>query len=127
MVLLGEWGLIDIRRGHRAIVLDRIAVPEAVSMSMGTESVVEPLPGAGSAAAEPESQTLVELVLRRRGHEAGRLTAAVVSLSAGVLRQLLGDAIRRAGQDEADIGEYEMDVRYVGATEEGYSASVVTI
>lgn len=68
-------------------------------------------------AAESESQTLVELVLRRRGSEVGRLAAVVTSLSAGVLRQLLGDAIWRAGQDESAIGEYEMDVRYVITTE----------
>lgn len=31
VVLLGEWGLIDSRRGHRAVVLDRTAVPEVPS------------------------------------------------------------------------------------------------
>ena len=109
--LLGEWGLIDARRGHRPVVLDRDATPDAESPMTTPAVAAKPPP------ADPPDQALVELVLRRRGEEAGRLTAAVTSLSASVLRKLLGDAIRRTGEDETGIGEYEMEVRHVGASD----------
>jgi len=72
VALLGEWGLIDIRRGHRAVVVARAAAPADPNPVIGGAPLVD---------RETESETLVELVLRSRGSEVGRLTAAVTSLS----------------------------------------------
>jgi integrase len=110
VVLLGEWGLVDIRRGRRAVVVVDRALPAT------TEAANEEAPRIPGEprTVTPTDQMLIELALRRGGTEVGRLTAAVTALSARVLRQLLGDAIRRAGED-APIGDYEMDVRHVGA------------
>jgi len=101
VALLGEWGLIDIRRGHRAVVVARAAAPADPNPVIGGAPLVD---------RETESETLVELVLRSRGSEVGRLTAAVTSLSLSseglvtVLRGrratvAMGSALERRGSE----------------------------
>ncbi|TWF76906.1 hypothetical protein FHX44_112804 [Pseudonocardia hierapolitana] len=57
---------------------------------------------------------LLDFAVRHRGQVVARFSAAADPLSAGDLRQLLVDAIRRRGTDDADITDYEMEMRPAG-------------
>jgi hypothetical protein len=54
---------------------------------------------------------LVDLEIRHRGGVFRTLSAEADPRSPDDLYQLLAGAIRRAGRDESEIGDYEMDVR----------------
>ena len=110
IVLLASWGLVENRRGHRAIVRDVIAADD---LSADT-------PPAGVAATSSTAvplSTLAELTIRHRGTQVAQVTADVPVLSTEVLTRLLRAAARRAAGADADLGDYEMDVRYLAAPE----------
>jgi hypothetical protein len=54
---------------------------------------------------------LLDLAIRYRGQDFRRLSARADPHDADVLHRLLTGALRRAGRDETDIGDYEMDVQ----------------
>jgi integrase len=68
-------------------------------------------------------QELLDLEFRRLGRVVSRLTAAADPTDATELRQLLLDAVRRAGGEATDVGDYEMAIHRVG--EPGISAIFV--
>lgn len=107
VALLIDWGLVQNRRNHRAVVLPT--------------DVGGPAEQAHAAAPPtPDSDVtvqLAELTLRRYGVELSRVTAAVPALTSAVLDALLKDAVLRTRGEARDIGAYEMDVRYLTSTE----------
>jgi len=115
VVLLGEWGLVDVRAGRRAVV---ISPADSASSPRATAVVEVPAADIAPAPAPAAAPVLVELELRRGAMSAGRWTTAVESLDAAVLECLLRDAIRRSGTDDtADSGAYELVVRQRGIPE----------
>ncbi len=128
--LLKEWGLVDVRRGARAIVLARdeadspalAPTREEVGDAPQTElgEVSEPSPPAAQVVAPTTAQLpdgLLELVLRRRGADVSRVVTAPVPLNAELLRKLLLDGITRSGGSGEEIGHYELELRQLGATD----------
>lgn len=109
-VLLKEWGLIAGEARHRAKVVT------AVDPSTGHASAPPPEDeGVGETAGrQEERRRLLELEIRHRGEVFRRLTAEADPRCAKDLHQLLAGALRRAGRDEADIEDYEMDIRDSG-------------
>jgi lysozyme family protein len=100
VTLLKEWGLVEASRGRRARVVATEQEPEAVPESL--------VPCAAPAEGALE---LLELEIRHRGATFRRLSARADPRSADALHRLLAGALRRAGRDESEIGDYEMDVR----------------
>jgi hypothetical protein len=100
VTLLKEWGLVEASRGRRAHVIatDHEPAVEAHALT----------PAADQADATLE---LLDLEIRHRGAEFRCLSARADPRNASVLHRLLAGALRRAGRDEAGIGDYEMDVR----------------
>jgi hypothetical protein len=63
------------------------------------------------------NRQLLDLEIRRLGQTVKKLTTEANPKNAQDLRQVLVDAIKRSGQHEAQIAEYEMDIRYSGESE----------
>lgn len=102
VALLKGWGLVEAARGRRARVIatEQAAVPAR----------------AGEPTLPPTAQTtgaleLLDLAIRYRGQDFRRLSARADPRDPDVLHRLLAGALRRAGRDESDIGDYEMDVQ----------------
>ncbi|OJG03724.1 site-specific tyrosine recombinase XerC [Pseudonocardia autotrophica] len=139
--LLREWGLIEPRRGVRAVIRalpqasegpaeaeDVAVVPEGELTSevlpvVGLETSVDEIPRAEvqPTAAPMIGTGLIELVLRRRGEDISKVVTAPVPMDPGALHRLLIDGINRSGGTAAEIGEYELEFRQFGST-----ASILT-
>ncbi|GAA4689322.1 hypothetical protein GCM10023215_26930 [Pseudonocardia yuanmonensis] len=128
--LLKEWGLVDARRGARAIVLGRDEADPPASVITRDEGgdarqtdlveISESCPPAVQVVAQATAQLpdgLLELVLRRRGADVNRVVTAPVPLNAESLRKLLLDGITRSGGSDEEIGQYELELRQVGASD----------
>ena len=135
--LLREWGLIEPRRGVRAVIR---ALPQASEDTEAAESVhAEPAEDELASAeppvvvletsvdetprAEVQPTTapmigtgLIELVLRRRGEDVSKVVTAPVPMDPGALHRLLLDGVSRSGGTAAEIGEYELEFRQFGST-----------
>ena len=116
VTLLRTWGLIDVSRGQRATVvqqplpdIDSIA-DNAVPVSTSTSPLPPPT-------AAPVGRQLLDLEIRRLGQIAKKITTEADPRDVRELRQVLIDAIKRDGQDESRIAEYDMDIRYSGRSE----------
>jgi integrase/DNA-binding transcriptional regulator YhcF (GntR family) len=112
--LLKKWGLVDASRGRRAVVL---APPDSPPTD-------EPVHNPETAAAEGASRELLDLEVIHVGEVIRKVRTEADPNSAQELRQLLLDAVHRNGHGEAQIGEYEMNVRYAG--ERGLVTTFVT-
>jgi hypothetical protein len=100
VTLLKEWRLVEASRGRRARVIATAQEPEAAPDALA-------LPAAPADCA----LELLDLEIRHRGAAFRRLSARADPRNADALHRLLAGALRRAGHDEAEIGDYEMDVR----------------
>jgi len=102
--------MIDVRRGHRAVVFCVGAPEEAghpasgVSLACGTEV-------APAAAVAEATGSIVDLHVRHLGADFARFSAEADLTNGAELRILLVAAVRRRGGDPAQIDEYEMDIR----------------
>ena len=111
--LLSEWGMIDVRRGHRAVVLGVGAAEEAghplnrASLAYGTEVELQK----AAVAVPVATGSIVDLHVRHLGADFTRFSAEADLTSAADLRSLLLAAVRRRGGDPAQIEEYEMEIR----------------
>ncbi|GAA1843794.1 hypothetical protein GCM10009836_23930 [Pseudonocardia ailaonensis] len=135
--LLREWGLIEPRRGVRAVIC---ALPQASEESASAECVdvvpderstpqdppvvvletsVDEIPYAEirPTAAPMIGTGLIELVLRRRGEDVSKVVTAPVPMDPGALHRLLLDGINRIGGTAAQIGDYELEFREFGSTD----------
>ncbi|HTK67469.1 MAG TPA: tyrosine-type recombinase/integrase [Pseudonocardia sp.] len=102
VTLLKEWGLVEASRGRRACV---IATEQEAVPARAVEPILSPT------AQSSGSLELLDLAIRYRGQDFRRLSARADPHDADVLHRLLTGALRRAGRDETDIGDYEMDVQ----------------
>jgi integrase len=109
LALLKDWGLVDVSRGRRATVLATRADERPPAPPAGILSVTSP-----TEETTMGRRYLIDLEIRRKGRPVAKLTAEADPKEARDLRRLLVDAIKRDGRDEAQIGDYEMDVRYSG-------------
>lgn len=135
--LLREWGLIEPRRGVRAVIRalpqasEEGAADESVDVGPEVRSLSEELPVAvletsvdeiplaevQPTAAPMIGTGLIELVLRRRGEDVSKVVTAPVPMDPGALHRLLIDGINRNGGTAAQIGEYELEFRQFGSTD----------
>jgi hypothetical protein len=113
--LLASEGLIEVSRGRRATVIHQ---PSAAAEQLPDATEAMPPPQASDPVpldrrSEQASQ-LLDLEIRRLGRLVKKLTTQADPTDPCKLRQLLVDAIKRDGQDESQIAEYEMDIRHFG-------------
>lgn len=114
--LLASESLIEISRGRRATVIHQPSSTAAEQLPEIAEGVLPPRSSDTvlmDSRKERASQ-LLDLEIRRRGRLVKKLTTQADPTDPHELRQLLVDAIRRNGQDESHIAEYEMDIRHFG-------------
>lgn len=113
--MLASEGLVEVSRGRRATVVQQ--------PSTATEQLPEAAEGVFSSRASdtapPDRRSehtgqLLDLEIRRLGRLVKKLTAQADPTDPHELRQLLVEAIKRDGQDESQIAEYEMDIRHLG-------------
>ncbi len=102
VAMLQAWGLIEVSRGHRAVV-------RSVEMEPAND-----LPGVVRPSTPLERRELLDLQILRGNQVIRRLRTEANPNSATELRTLLLDAIGRAGEADSEIGGYEMNVRYAG-------------
>ena len=108
LALLKEWGLVVGDPGHRAIVA-------AISDEQpGTPTIAE-RPDLESTLSARSDRCLVDFEIRCRGEVFRKLTAEADPRSADELDRILRGALRRAGRGEAEIEDYEMDIRVGGS------------
>jgi integrase len=117
--LLAEWGLVDVGTGRRTLV--RRLSPRQAHRTGGGGASMRNLPVRASMRNTPRE--LLDLEFRRLGRVVSKLRAAADPKDAAELRQLLLDAVRRAGGDATEVGDYEMVIRR--ASEPGVSAVFV--
>jgi DNA-binding FadR family transcriptional regulator len=105
VALLKEWGLVEASRGKRARVV-------STELRAADSPAAEAVAPTEAPAGEPTiDRQLLELEIRHRGQPFRRLTTRADPRDADVLRRLLAGALRRAGRDESEIADYEMDIR----------------
>lgn len=111
--LLNEWGLTDVRRGHRAVVLGvGIAAGAGQSASGASQACgIGSDPQIAAVEVPTAARNVVDLHVRHLGADFARFSAEADLSSGSDLRRLLVAAVRRRGGDPAQIDEYEMDVR----------------
>ncbi len=103
VALLKEWGLVEASRGKRARVIAAEHSGDDPAAALATDApLVEDR--------APASSGLLDLEIRHRGKPFRRLTARADPRDAAALSRLLAGALRRAGRDEAEIADYEMDI-----------------
>jgi integrase/DNA-binding transcriptional regulator YhcF (GntR family) len=103
--LLKDWGFVDVNSGRRTIVR-RLHEPTAAAGVRGHR-------------AQPSSQNavLLDIMIRRLGTVVARFQAEADPGNPKELRRLLVDAVRRSGDNESEIGDYEMTVGHAGKGE----------
>lgn len=106
MELLKTWGLTTSGRGRRATIVRSPGQSAHVEAELDTQSPAPPTP--------EESRSLLDLEIRWLGKVVKKLTIEADPTNARELRQVLIDALKRDGQHESQVAEYEMDIRYPG-------------
>ncbi|WP_245585709.1 tyrosine-type recombinase/integrase [Pseudonocardia asaccharolytica] len=109
--LLQTWGYVEVLpgRGVRVLYTDPIDT---------TDHLPDPASSSnGSPLGEHPRRQLFDLVIRHRGTVVARLTTELDRTNAAELREVMSAAVRRSGGDDADIGEYEMELREAGEDE----------
>ncbi len=118
--LLSSWGLVTVANGRPTLVRDRVE-------DRDTDKVPEPLDTTAAAVEQPNATGApvepLDLEVRRLGQPVNAFRAEADPNDTSELRQLLLDAVRRSGGNEAEIGDYELVVRYAG--ERGIAATFV--
>jgi DNA-binding transcriptional regulator YhcF (GntR family) len=116
--VLSSEGLVEVSRGRRARVLKQpppSADAHVETVSPPTLAPALPyLPDTVFPETVGEGKPLLDLEIRRLGHTVKKLTTEADPKNARDLRQVFVHVIKRAGQHEAQIAEYEMDIRYSG-------------
>lgn len=101
--LLSEWRLVEVVNGRPTLVRQLAGAADADAMAEPGDHL--------DAAVAGEA---LDLEVRRLGKSIKTMRAVADLTDAAQLQQLLSDAIRRAGEDESAIGDYELVVRYAG-------------
>jgi integrase len=103
LALLKDWGMIAGEPGERAKVVARPEEQPAPNVSLPAERQE----GQGTAS----RSALLDFEVRHRGEPFRKFTAEADPRSGDELHDLLLGTLRRAGRDESDVAEYEMDIR----------------
>ena len=103
LALLKDWGMIAGEPGERAKVVARPEAKPAPNLSLPSERQE------GQATAN--RWTLLDFEVRHRGELFRKFSAEADPRSGDELYDLLLGTLRRAGRDESDLAEYEMDIR----------------
>jgi integrase len=101
--LLKDWGMIAGEPGERAKVVPRPEEQPAPNVSLPAEMQE----GQGIAS----RWGLLDFEVRHRGELFRKFSAEADPRSGDELYDLLLGTLRRAGRDESDVAEYEMDIR----------------
>jgi integrase len=103
VTLLAEWGLVDVSTGRRTLVR-RLSPRQPPARQMPVRASM----------GRVGRQELLDLEFRRLGRVVSKLTAAADPTDAAELRRLLLDAVRRAGGEATEVGDYEMVIHRAG-------------
>jgi integrase/DNA-binding transcriptional regulator YhcF (GntR family) len=104
--LLKDWGLVELHSGRRTLVR-HLQVPSTETSPRVDQEGRPNIHGS----------TLLDLEIRRLGEIVSRARTESDPKNPAALRGLLTDAVRRCGDVESAIGEYEMVVRPAGGDE----------
>lgn len=139
--LLKSWGLVDASRGKRATVRSREDLARAFAADSHldvTPELQKPVHGPVRESSGPHGAIArsgpvhhtsatdteaLDLELFHRGRSVRTYRTCADPTNPDELLQLLRDAIRRTGGQDADAGDYELVVRYAG--ERGVVTTVV--
>jgi DNA-binding FadR family transcriptional regulator len=113
MELLKTWGLITSSRGRRATVIRPPDQPVSHLDAAPAEPLAADVPPPSPMAVE--GRRLLDLEIRRMGQVVKKITTEADPKDPRELRQLLVEAVKRAGGQESQIAEYEMDIRSSGS------------
>lgn len=108
VALLGRWGFVEVTAGRGARVVANGVAPDLPEVLESGPALDAPV---GREAEQEPGRCLLDLDIRHLGKVMANLSAEADPRSAEDLRRLLLGAIRRAGCDETEIENYEMDVR----------------
>jgi DNA-binding transcriptional regulator YhcF (GntR family) len=109
--LLKAWDLIEASRGRRAVM----ASQSTVELSPDPKSISDTMPPRTDPTEIPrECMELLDFNVVHRRSSVSRFSAEADPADPRQLRRLLVDAVRRHGDLEAHIGEYELIVRVQG-------------
>ncbi|WP_436501824.1 GntR family transcriptional regulator [Actinokineospora sp. HUAS TT18] len=122
--MLKQWGVIEVSRGKRAIVLPivnslRPAAQEAdprTPTTAGDEPVAPP-PHTSVAAPPTAAPGVVQLELIELGKPIKRMSAQVDPTDTNALANLMRSAIRRTGRTDINLDDFEMAVYTPGSDE----------
>lgn len=103
--LLKTWGLVDASRGRRGVIL--APIEPAATLPPEPRPNPEPTPG-------NDQPTLLSLRLLYLGADARVFTAKADPAYPDQLHRLLSSAARRHRGTDADVADYELEVRHVG-------------
>jgi hypothetical protein len=131
LTLLRTWGLVELSRGRRGIVLpaNRGGLPvtqlathkkEAATNfgAVSTESQPALLAHVASGSdGDAQGRHVLELELVSLGISFRRMITEADPTDFAALQQLMRDALRRAGTEPTRFGEFEMNVRIAGRTD----------
>ncbi|MEJ7744263.1 MAG: GntR family transcriptional regulator [Nocardioidaceae bacterium] len=112
--LLREWGMIAVRRGHRAVVLG-VGGAEGAGQSTNGAShayLTGFEPQVVAAEVPAVARNIVDVHVRHLGEDFARFCAEADLTDGADLRRLLVAAVRRRGGNPAQIAEYEMEIRH---------------
>lgn len=120
LVLLTEWGTLA-RHGRSPLHVvgpgEELTPLAPVAVEPPSSPVaISPPPMAISPPVTAEAK-LLTLTVRHRGQDVSTFSTAANPASPAALHSILAAAVRRAGGDEGEIGDYEMDVRITGEPE----------
>lgn len=119
-------GVLDVRNGNRSVVLSRTetttiqvtshTVTEKVDIaSSNDETASMPLPLPSAAAPATPRPLVLELI--HLGTSIRTLNVRADPTNLEILERLMLDAVRRAGGDDTQVGEYELAVHVPGQAE----------
>lgn len=119
---LKNLGVLDVRNGHRTVVLPCPDVPFATTSKEATQPTPSPPPrasvvAASAPAAEVSVPHVLVLDLSHLGTSIRRMSSRADPTDFDALERLLRDAVTRSGGDCARVGEYEMAVHLAGRVE----------
>lgn len=94
--LLGDWCLVEIRPGKRALILEPPDEPEIPDLDSMNQSAT--------------SSEYVEVELLHMGASVRKFSAKIDVSDPSQLERVLASAVRRIGAPEADVPDYEIEV-----------------
>jgi integrase/DNA-binding transcriptional regulator YhcF (GntR family) len=102
VALLSDWGLVELHSGRRTLVRQLRESSQSTGANVDRNQRSD------------RNTILLDLVIRRLGKVVGTVRAEADPDNPEDLHRLLAHAIRRNGDNESAIGDYEMIVKHAG-------------